>query len=291
MIYLISSILISTLIFVIFRMFPNFKVDTLQAIVYNYFIAFIFGFVLFGNEFKSTAFDDLSWVPAVCASAVLFIGLFLVIGLSSQRNGVALTSVSIKMSMAMSMLLLILWHGESITIEKITGIVLAIAGVLLMSIGKSEEKTGQKPLLILLLLLFIGGGLLDFTLNYVQHNCVHIIPNSLFSAVGFALAGMIGLCILITGFIRKKRVFHVRNLLAGLILGIPNFFSIYLLMQSYEVLPWADSTILAITNVSIVIVSAFIGFILFKERFSWLKALGLAASLAAILLLYYANLP
>ncbi len=302
MIFLIASILASSLIFVIFRLFPKFKVDTFQAIVFNYFTACACGFLLYGGELKEEAFQHPEWVPAVIVCGVLFISLFLVMGISSQRNGVAITSVSVKMSMAMTMLLMIVLYGEALTFLRALGIMLAISGVLLMSWPKKTEDIShilddegttslEKPVIWMLALLFVGSGALDFSLNYVQNKLLTYLPSSLFSAIGFGIAGTIGICILLIQLVRKKTQFHPRNILAGIVLGVPNYFSIFLLMKSYsEMKPWSDSTVLAITNVSIVVLSAFYGFMLFREKFSWLKALGLTASISAILVLYLASM-
>lgn len=290
MIYLILSVLASSAIFVIFRLFATFKIDTFQAIVFNYFTAGALGFILFGDELKPDAFENLSWLPICFLCGVLFIFLFLIVGVSSQKNGVALTSVAIKMSMGMSMLLMISWYGESLTFIRISGILLAISGVILMS-WTSNEKSESKPILWMLILLFVGGGALDFSLNYTQNHLLQNIPSSLFSAFGLFIAGCFGLLILLVQLARKKTQFQVKSMFAGLILGVPNYFSIFLLMESYsQMQPWTNSTVLAVTNVSVVSVSAFFGFVLFKERFSALKAFGLITSIAAIVLLYFSNL-
>lgn len=289
MIYLIASILASSLIFVIFRIFANYKIDTFQAIVYNYFMAFGFGFLLYGHQFDSRALSHLEWLPMALVCGILFILLFLIIGLSSQRNGVALTSVSIKMSMGMSLLMLIFWNGESVTWLKIIGIILALLGVLFISISPKSLSAKQKPVIWMLLLLFVGGGILDFTLNYAQNHVLQFLPNSLFSAIGFGIAGVLGLVLLLAAFARKQKTFAWRHVWAGVILGVPNFFSIFLIMKSYQEVEWSDSTVLAVMNISIVIVSAFAGFVFFKEIFNRQKFLGLIISVAAILTLYYAN--
>ena len=177
MIFLISSILASSLIFVIFRLFPKFKVDTFQAIVFNYITACSCGFLLYGKEFSRTSLEHPEWIPFAVMSGLLFISLFLVMGISSQRNGVALTSVSVKMSMALSMMLMIIGYGESLTWLRIGGIVLAFAGVLLMSLsGKGERTAVEKPVVWMLLLLFLGSGALDFLLNYVQRYKLEFLP-------------------------------------------------------------------------------------------------------------------
>jgi drug/metabolite transporter (DMT)-like permease len=290
MIYLISSILASSFIFVIFKLFPKYKIDTLQAIVFNYFVACIFGIYLFSENIENNTFTNFSWLPYCILCSFLFISLFFVIGKSSQKNGVALTSVSLKMSLAMTMFLMILINGEPITLLKITGIILAISGVVLMSWNESQDKK-NKPVLWMLIFLFLGCGALDIVLNFTQNNLVHILPTELFSAFGLGFAGIIGSLILSYQFIKKKSIFAFRNIIAGVILGIPNYFSIYLLMKSYTKMEnWSNSTVLSVTNVSVVLLSAFFGFVLFKEQFTKLKAFGLIVSLAAIILLYLSNI-
>lgn len=291
MIPLILGILSSAFIFVLFRVFPKYKIDTFQAIVFNYFTAFTCGFLLYGNQFDSEAFDNPTWIPYVIVTGILFISLFLTIGISAQKNGVAITSVSTKMSMSMTMMLMIFAYSESLSGLKIAGIILAITGVLAISWPtKNTDQNKEKPALWLLFLLFSGSGVLDFILNYVQKYHQAHLPSSLFSAIGFGVAGLVGISILGIQIARKKQVFAWRNVLAGILLGIPNYFSIYLLLLSYSTTGWNDSTVLAITNVSVVLLAAFIGFIVFKERFTSLKLVGLIAALAAISILYLASI-
>jgi hypothetical protein len=95
----------------------------------------------------------------------------------------------------------------------------------------------------MLLLLFFGSGALDFTLNYVQNYELGAMSTALFSAIGLGLAGIIGLLILIVKFINGSSKFHFRNVIAGIFLGIPNYFSIYLLIISYSATGWEDSTV------------------------------------------------
>jgi drug/metabolite transporter (DMT)-like permease len=291
MIYLIASILISSLIFVIFKLFKKYKIDTLQAIVFNYLIASACGLLIYGKDLKQEAFQNAEWFPFVIISGFLFIASFLVMGFSSQRNGVAMTSVAVKMSMAISILLMIVVYGEKITFLKIFGIILAILGVLLMSVNKKNEiVVNKKPVLWMLLFLFIGGGMLDFVLNYSQNNVMTHIPSSIFSAFGFLVAFSIGLIVLLYTFIKKTKKFKWKNLIAGIALGIPNYFSILFLITSYSKLDWDDSTILAVTNISIVIISAFTGFIAFREELTVRKIIGLCSAVIAILCLYLGSL-
>jgi drug/metabolite transporter (DMT)-like permease len=290
MIPLIFSILSSAFIFVIFKVFPKLKVDTFQAIVFNYITAFSCGFLLYHEELTPDALSHLEWLPFMLLCGILFISLFLIMGKSSQQNGVAMTSVSVKMSMAISMLMMVFAYDESMSFLKIGGIVLAVLGVYFMSSVKNKNVlSNQKPVVWMLLVLFIGSGLLDFLINYVQKTKLEFLPTSLFSAFGFGTAGIIGIFILIFNILRKKTTFHYRNILAGILLGIPNYFSIYLFMLSYSTTGWSDSTVLVITNVSVVLLSAIIGFSVFRESFHFKKFLGLLFAVSAIVLLYFAS--
>lgn len=289
MITLVLSVVSSTLIFVIFKLFRRFEIDTFQAIVVNYFTACGLGFALYHGEWKPEVMEDLSWLPFVILCSGLFISLFLVMGKSSQINGVASTSVAVKMSMAVSMILMIYGYSESINWLKIVGILLAFLGVFLVS-APDKKNSGQQQVTWMLLVLFIGSGMLDFVLNYTMKYALGQLSPSLFSAIGFGLASIFGSIILTVRVARGQTKIAGKHLLAGLILGIPNYFSIFLLMLSYSTTGWQDSTVLAVTNVSVVVASAILGFLVFRENTTMKKLIGLLAALTAILTLYYASL-
>ena len=210
-------------------------------------------------------------------------------GLSSQRNGVAITTVAVKMSMAASVLGMIFIYNESVSLLKVGGISFAFAGVVLVSWQKNGSGIKQGQSLWMLLVLFFGSGILDLVLNYVQNNELKVLTPSLFSAFGFGMAGIIGLVVFLFQLQQKKARFGFKNVLGGIALGIPNYFSIYLLIKSYEETGWTDSTVIAIINVSIVCIAALTGFLIFKEKLNLTKGLGIVASLLAILMLYIAS--
>ena len=288
MIELILAILFSSCIFVIFKLFKRFEIDTFQAIVFNYFTAAICGFGLYSSEWNSNNLINTQWIPFSITSGILFISLFVIMGLSAQKNGVAITSVATKMSMASGILGMIFLYHESVGFLKISGIILAFIGVIAVSWMKSDKNDGQSSWWMLLV-LFFGSGLLDIILNYAQKNVLGTLTTSLFSAIGLAIAGIFGLIIFIFQSIQGKTKFELKNLIAGIVLGIPNYFSIYMLISSYQTSGWRDSTVLSIINVSVVLTSTLLGLLLFNEKINRLKLIGLICSLLAIALLYLAN--
>ena len=287
MISLFLAIILSTLILVQFKLYPKFGINTFQSIVFNYITAFLCGFLIFGKEWNSNYLYQGSWLYLAVIAGVLFIALFLVMGLSSQKNGVAMTSVAVKMSMALTLLFMIKFYNESLSAMKIAGIIFAFLGVFLMAYQK-KESSSEKSYTWMLILLFVGSAFLDIVLNYFQENEIKNISNPLFCAIGFGIAGLIGIIILGLRLIKGLEKIEIKSVLAGVFLGIPNFFSIYFLLDAYKSSGWNDSTVLSIMNVSIVLVSALIGFVAFKENASRQKIIGLFASVLAIGLLYFA---
>jgi drug/metabolite transporter (DMT)-like permease len=244
--------------------------------------------MLFGNELNAQSFTG-DWLVFAFISGILFISLFILMGLSSQQNGVALTSIAGKMSMGVSLLLMLFLYHESLTILKALGLLLSFAGIFLVTWNSKTNANSNQGSLWMLLTLFFGSGILDVVLNYVQNYYLDNLSSSLFSAFGFGIAGVIGLTILLYQIISKKSEFHIRNLLAGIALGIPNYFSIYLLMDSYTSTGWQDTTVLAIINVSVVLISSLIGFLAFRESLNAKKIAGLITAVTAILVLYFAS--
>ena len=285
---LFLAIFLSSLIFVLFKVFPRFKIDTFQAIVFNYISAFLCGYILYGSDLKEEAWENINWIFYVVLAALLFISLFVLMGKSAQKNGMAITSVAVKMSMAVSVLGMVFIYNEQLPFLKIIAILLAFSGVILVSFSKKSIDSKQQTWWMLLI-LFFGSGILDLLLNYVQKTQVDVISTALFSAFGFGLASLIGLGILIAQIIRRRTRIEFRNVIGGVILGVPNFFSIFLLMRAYNSVTWSDSSVLAVINVAIVCISTFLGTLIFSEKISWAKGLGLCCSLLAIYLFYLVN--
>ena len=73
MIPFIFSILCSSLIFVLFKLFPRFKIDTFQAVVFNYVSAFGAGIILFGSSWKSDYLSKGEWPIFALLAGLLFI--------------------------------------------------------------------------------------------------------------------------------------------------------------------------------------------------------------------------
>lgn len=286
MIELIGAICCSAILFLIFRLFPRFHIDTSQAIVFNYFTAFACGSVISEQTPSVSGLIDSGLSPWILLCGFLFISIFIAMGISSQKNGMGVTSVAVKMSLALSALAFVFIHNESVTWLKVVGFLAAIAGVLLITLEKSNGEKKENSY-VLLAFIFFGSAGLDVLLNLIKQFFAQGYPDSLFTAFGFLAAGTLGIIWLSIQFIQRKKTFHFRNILAGIILGIPNYFSIYFLVRSYETTPWSNATVLAIMNISIVSLAAIMGILIFRESTKLQKWTGLILAIGAILCLTF----
>jgi drug/metabolite transporter (DMT)-like permease len=278
---LFLSVLASSLIFVLFRSFPAWKIDTLQAVIANYFVAFACGIFLFHDQIPASGTLETG-MPYALLCGVLFISLFILMGLSSQKNGVSTTSISVKMSMALSVILVLLINHTPLSWTNVIPLVAAIVGVFLVSFSK-QGNNQSKGNLWMLLVLFFGSAGLDLVLYFTNSRWLPDgFHDGIFAALGFLMAGLMGLAYFIIKLLTGKISFDRRSWFGGIILGIPNYFSIYLLVNSYNTLDLDPHQILSIANVGVVIITAILGLSLFKEKFTVQKTIGLILCLTAL---------
>ena len=76
----------------------------------------------------------------------------------------------------------------------------------------------------------------------------------------------------------------MKNLIAGIILGVPNYYSILFLIKALQIKGFESSTLFTINNVGIVVVSTIVGLILFKEKFSLKNKIGILLAITGIVL-------
>lgn len=284
MIYLLLSILSSSIIFVVFKLFKRFEVNTLQAIIVNYFIACLVGYFGFIDEVTISEIPAKPWFLGTLVLGLLFIIVFNLAAITTQRSGLSVVSVATKMSVAIPVLFGILYFEESTGILKILGIILALIAVYLSSIKAKSGIAIKKKNLIYPILVFLGSGIIDTLIKFIESGYVNKTDVALFSSTIFSVAGSIGILILIFQGLKGRLKITGKNILGGIALGIPNFFSIYFLVMALRNNDFDSSTIFTINNVAIVLVSTLLGIVLFKEKLITKNWIGIILAIIGILL-------
>ena len=185
-----------------------------------------------------------------------------------------------------------LWYyKEPLGPFKAAGIVLALIAVYLVAVKKDSGIILQKRNLVFPMLVFLGSGLIDTSLNFLQNDFItdkSLIP--LFSSTIFMTAGVIGVMVLVAQKIKGVLVLEFKNIIAGIVLGIPNYFSIYFLVKALRSDLFDSSGIFTINNVGIVIISTLLGIVFFKEQLSIKNWIGITLAVISIALVSLATL-
>ena len=282
MIFLLLSILFSTGLFVIFKYFGIYKIDVLKAIFVNYIVAFSMGFFFAERQIPISEIYLEPWFSGALFLGALFVSIFFVMAMTAQKNGVSVTSIAGKMSVVVPVVFGIILYNESVTFLKIVGIIMALIAVYLSSV--KEEKSEKNGTLLLPILLFIGSGTIDTLLKYIQENYVSDEDVSIFSGSLFGIAGAFAFFILVIKTLKKREAFGYKNIIAGIILGIPNYYSIIFLIKALQNKNFESSTLFTINNVAIVVVSTLVGLFFFKEKFSVKNKIGVAMAVLGIII-------
>ncbi|MEC8884395.1 MAG: GRP family sugar transporter, partial [Bacteroidota bacterium] len=82
-----------------------------------------------------------------------------------------------------------------------------------------------------------------------------------------------------------KQHLAFKNIIGGIALGIPNYYSIYFLVQALRHPTLESSTVFTLNNVGIVMVATLIGILFFKEKLSPKNWIGIAIAVVSIILI------
>lgn len=292
MLLLLICILFNSYISVIFKLFARYEIRVLQAIVINYFVCVLTASVVLGKSAISIQSMDKPWLTAALLIGLSFIIVFNLFAQTVQRFGVVIGSIFQKMSLIAPTLAAILYFGDSSGTIKIVGIILAIASIFVISLSGTsrnakESAPSQKfnPLIYLFPAgTFIGSCIIDFGLWYVSEIGLVSSLDIDFVATLFFVAGCFGLLFVSIDYLKNKTTFRIKELIAGIALGIPNFFSIWLVLKVLSN-GMEGSVVFPINNVGILATTAILGFIFFGEKFNKPKTIGLGMAISAIVLI------
>lgn len=289
MIYIILAIIISVFLLGVFKLFDKYKVNTFHAIVTNYLAAALTGFFFSKHKIDFNLITETSWLYVCLPLGFLFISVFYLISLTAQKISIAAASVANKMSVVIPVLFSIIFIGEPFNVVKIIGIILALIAVYFTNKRNTTEHHTSKTLLWLPALVFIGSGLIDTGINAAKTYLFTLpVHSDLFSIGIFASAFIIGICVLAFQFLKQPKEnikFELKSLIGGIILGIPNYFSIFFIIKSLEANIFTSAQLFPVLNISNVVLTAFVGFLIFKEKLSAQNLLGVILAVISILLI------
>ncbi|CCH00449.1 hypothetical protein FAES_2440 [Fibrella aestuarina BUZ 2] len=304
MVYLIASVVLSVLLLLNFRLFPRYQVDTFQAIVFNYPICFVTGYLLLpaGVEFRVDLTQTWTWMAL--GIGVAFVLTFLLSGASTQRNGMTATSLANNLSLVIpvSVSLFVLatpgTAGRAFDTWNYVGLLLAVVAVGLSTYRKPDPAeaapTGSGTLgqsALLLLSVFLMYGLTNTMINYMNVRYIaadasatghHPVVVTLTMVVGAIAAGFF---LLLIRYARGGERLAGRNVVGAITLGIPNFLSFYTLVLALSAYGGNGAFVYPLYNIGVILLAAATATLFFRESLLTINKIGLALAILAIALL------
>jgi drug/metabolite transporter (DMT)-like permease len=270
MIYIILTVCISVSLLVVFKIFDNLKVNTLNAIVFNYAFAALTGIIIHFSETHHLLFFKLDALVLILPLGILFIAVFYAISQTAQKISISIASVANKMSVILPVLFSVMVLNEELSVLKLIGIILALISVVFTMYRKQQKH--QKFSWYLPLLVFLGSGIIDIGMNYANNSVIRNNEDTLlFSSSVFMCAFCFGV---LFKFLNRpttknnskaKINITTKDIIGGLILGVPNYFSIYFMLKALNSGVMKSALLFPVLNVSNVLLTALIGLLYTKN--------------------------
>ncbi|MBE2287949.1 MAG: DMT family transporter [Chitinophagaceae bacterium] len=194
------------------------------------------------------------------------------------------TIMASKLSLIIPVIASVVLYNESLGLIKVAGILLAFPAVYLSTRAGTDDKAA-KSLLWPALLFALSGGL-DTLVNFVQARFLSTPADQAAGTIMiFSVAGLTGIILLGVLFATGKVKFALKNVIAGVALGIPNFFSIYFLVKGLNSGVFQSSATIPLFNISVLVFTSVVAIVFFREKTNKLQITGLLLATGAILLI------
>ena len=281
MIHLILAILFTTLMIVVFKLIGMYRLNVEQAVALNYLFAAVTGFIMMPDGVEVNTILEKEWLMYAVIAGTVFMANFYVFAASSKKDGVAITAVSSKMSVVIPVTAGFLLFEDSLSLFKLSGILLGLFSFYLI-LNPGKEIKINKEYVFLPILLFLGTGTNDTIVKYVQFNFLKG-DESIFVDTVFLVSFILSFAVLIIRVALKKVKVEIKSILAGLVLGAVNFFGAWNFLKSMSY--FEASVLFPVINVSVVVLSALTGIIIFNERLRKINIMGILIAITAILMI------
>ena len=287
MILLAAAVLANLIIAICFKLFDRLRVDHFTAIIINYWASAILGSVISGQiPVISYTPASVSWTYFGLVLGVCFVGGFTVTALSVRYTGMAVTTAMQRMSLLISAGYAVLVFHEPFGILKISGMLLAVLAILMITRRENRSVSGIQHLQFLLLPIgtLVLSGIIESVLYYVHAKKLAIHGDVVFSTYAFSIAACIGGIIVVARVMNGAHKITWRDVAGGVVLGVPNFFTIYLILALLQH-GFSGSVLYPVLNILVLAFTAVTGLYLFREKLKKVNVIGIVFALLAILLI------
>lgn len=296
--YLLLSVALSSGIFMIFKAVGRLKIELFPVVVINYLTCFLLGNLLLGSEHVlNMKIMQLPGFFPTASMGLIFVGTFVLMGHSTHKAGASMSAMASKMSVVIPVLVAVVFLGESIGIKGIAGVILALVSVYLVSSGSSSASSSSAASTSasvsrvrfdpILLLVFMGSGMVDTGLNLIKYADFKGFNNLQFATITFGGAAVVALMISVFQFDRWKLFLlqgSSKGLILGVLLGAINYFSIVAMYAAIDAYEGKTGVFFTLNNIGVLLLTIILGYFL-GEKYKSKTLFGVVFAIIAILLL------
>jgi multidrug transporter EmrE-like cation transporter len=181
-----------------------------------------------------------------------------------------------KLGVLIPTLMAIVIFRESPTLVQVGGILLAVMAIVMIHFEKDAAGEGKRKLW-LLIMLFVSG-ITDSMANIFEKLGVGNAKDG-YLLITFFTAFLIALILML----REKNGTSKKDILWGIVLGVPNYFSARFLLLALGELPAV--LVYPVCSVGTIVAITVVGILFFKEKLSAKKISALVMIMAALALL------
>ncbi len=278
MFYLLMAIISSAMVSILMRISEKYVRGNMVMFCANY-AACMAVSLIYMVGIRSVAFEAGTEI-AVSLGAVtgfLYLAAFVLLQKNINCNGIIFSGAAMKLGgVLVPTMVAVLLFQERMKWLQLAGAVLAVAAIILINIEKGEvNRGGRKQWLVILLLV---SGFADTMSNIFDKFGPPVLKNLYLFCTFFA-----ALLIALTLALRRKQRITTADLLCGLLIGIPNYYSARFLLLSFESVPAVVAY--PVFSVGTIIVISTAGAVFFHERLSRQKKVALLLILASLIML------
>lgn len=276
--FLLLAILSSAAMTLVLKAFKTEGTNRYAIILGNYITCVIVGFFLLPDRSVILQARSLTLLCGVIGGALFVLSLVLM-QLSIGTNGAILTAAFSRLGLVVPLLVSIFLFAENPAPLQIIGLVLVLVAMWVIN-GKDESSKTVRPLLLIFVLL--GGGLSD-TMAKIFSYYGNQAQDSLYIFIVFLTATIVTTGLLLLEGKKTGRYGTWKDYLAGIAVGIPNYFSASFLLKSLNQIPAYIAYTVFSTGVLLLI--TILSMLLFREKPGKRQMAGLGIIIAALVLL------
>lgn len=284
MVSLILATACSASIALLFKVSSNRKMSRELVTTFNYLSAVMVSAILIGfnEEYKVVAFSSQAFRLTLMLGSLtggLFLLSFLLYQESVKKNGASMSGMFAKLGILVPMLISIILWKEMPTGLQTLGIFFALIAIVLVNTKKSGSSVRSYHV-TLMMALFLAGGFAEFS-NKIFQKMVSFNYRPIFLLVVFMTAFALSVILL---YSKRSHLMHKRSsVIMGIMVGIPNLFSSYFLLDALNQYP--ASIVFPTYSAGSILLITLVSSIFFKEHIKAKEQMALGFTAVGLILM------